>query len=131
MTTLKIHDDATQAASAQLAKKGAETFNVTDKRGRVLTIKRPNLLKQFDLLEVLGDLAENLTYRVYVTPIIYLVAIDGDTDCTPQTRAQVRALIQQLDTDGFEALTAAIKEHFPADTQAQEAKVKKSDELPA
>jgi hypothetical protein len=132
MMTVKIHDtNSSQSASAQVIAKTAGHFNVTDKRGRVLTIKRPNLLKQFDLLEALGDLAENVTYRIYVTPIIYLTAIDGENIDPPLNRSEIKALIQRLDTDGFEALTAAIKEHFPTDTESRETKVKKLAELPA
>jgi hypothetical protein len=131
MTKVTVLDTAS-TPSAQVTAAAAETFQVTDKRGRSLTIKRPNLLRQFDLLEALGsDLAENATYRLFVTPIIYLTAIDNEPLAPPMTLLQVKALIQRLDTDGFEALSAAIREHFPADTRSQEAKVKKSDELPA
>lgn len=117
----------TDTPAEQVTAKAAETFNVTDKRGRVLTIKRPNLIKQFDLLAALGDLAENTTYRLYVTPIIYLVSIDGYA-VVMGTKLQIRVLIERLDNDGFEALTAGIKEHFPTDAQQEEARVKKSDE---
>lgn len=93
-----------------VAQASAET-TVTDARGRVLTMKKPGVLANFRLVELLGDTASNAVYRMMILPIIYVTAIDDDP-VFYRTKRELDALIQRLDEDGLEAATLGLKEHF-------------------
>lgn len=86
---------------------------VTDARGRVLALKRPNVLAQFGLVEMLGAAAENRVLLSMTTPMLYLQSIDGEA-ANFANRRELDAVIQRLDEDGFRALSDGIAEHFTA-----------------
>ncbi|GAC1626781.1 MAG: hypothetical protein NVS9B10_15060 [Nevskia sp.] len=104
----------------------ASEITTTDTRGRVLTLKRPSVLAQFRLVEMLGDTAKNEVYTSMVLPLIYLQKLDGEP-VSFNTKLQMEALIQRLDEPGFAALGEAIATGFtvPATTDEAEAAVKK------
>jgi hypothetical protein len=74
---MTIHESA-QTPSEQATAKGAKTVTVTDGSGRKLTLKKPNVLAQYDLIEALEDTAKNDVYVAMVLPLIYVANIDGD-----------------------------------------------------
>ncbi len=87
-------------------------FHVTDKRGRVITLRKPPFIAQFDLIDALGASAGNETYRGMVTPLLYVAAIDAESVSRPTTKNQLRALAQRLDEDGFVAVGEGIQQYF-------------------
>lgn len=119
-TTEDIHTP-TQA----ILRKEASQVDVTDSRGRTLTLKKPDVLAQFDLIEALGDLAKNDVYRIMCIPAIYVVAIDGSPAPSPSNREQMRALISRLGEEGFEAIKTAIDEHWANSEGGGDENVKK------
>ena len=92
---------------------------VTDTRGRVLTLKRPNVLAQYQLVRMLGNEAsQNQTYLGMVMPLLYLQAVDGEVQNFANQR-ELDGVIQLLDEDGLVALTQGIAENFtPKDEEA-------------
>lgn len=94
-----------------LAKANEEHFAV-DARGRKIRIKKPGVLAQYRLIEALGDLASNVTYRTAVMPLTYVAGIDDVVIHQPKNKLQVEALIQHLDEDGIEAVMAKVVEVF-------------------
>lgn len=101
-------------------------IEVKDARGRVLALRKPNVLAQFRLIEMLGATAENRIYLAMSIPLLYLQSIDGEA-ANFSTRRELEALIQQLDDDGIAALQEAIGEHFaPPSEDATKAVAKKS-----
>lgn len=94
-----------------VAKATAETV-ITDGRGRSIRLKKPGVLAQFRLIEVLGDTAKNEVYMSMVLPLIFITEIDGDTIFPPSRKSEVEALIQRLDEDGISAVQAAVVENF-------------------
>ncbi|EJN07787.1 hypothetical protein [Herbaspirillum sp. YR522] len=85
---------------------------ITDETGRSISIKKPGILDQFDLIEVLGDAAENNVYRSMCIPLLYVSAIDGQPVMKVGSNGEMRALIQRLDEHGFKAVQEGIKQHF-------------------
>jgi len=108
--TIKPH---TATPSEQIVRAANEEFSVTDSLGRVIALKKPGVLAQFDLIEALGDLAKNDVYRIMCIPAIYVVSIKGEVAPPPSNRAQMRALISRLGEEGFVAIKQGIREHFP------------------
>jgi hypothetical protein len=93
---------------------------VTDARGRVLTLRKPNVLAQYRLVDMLGQKAENRVYLAMVLPMLYLYAIDGDVANFANQR-ELEAIIQKLDEEGLEALNDGIGEHFRSGKPEEEA----------
>ena len=91
----------------------AAAVDVKDRRGRTLQIKRPNVLAQYKLVEMLGASAEGRVYLAMVTPLLFLQSIDGEVQNFANKR-EMEAVIQRLDDDGLAALNAGIEEHFGA-----------------
>ena len=101
-------------------------ITVTDKRGRVYTLKRPNVLAHLDLIEILGEAAQNQTYMAMVMPVLFIREIDGEP-VTISSKREFRALIQQLDDDGLVTVATGMREHFmPASAEEAAGQAKKS-----
>jgi len=117
--TIKPADEIVKAAQSEV--------QVTDSLGRVITLKKPGVLAQYRIVEVLGDSAKNEVYMGMVIPLIYVSAIDDDAIFQPSTKREVEALIQQLDEAGIAAIMKGIQESFGAsDPEKDKDTLKKS-----
>lgn len=115
--TLNPSDQIVQQANAETT--------VTDKRGRVIKLKKPGVLAQFRLIEALGDTAKNTVYMGMVLPLIFVTAIDDDPVYLPASKREVEALIQRLDEDGIDAVLQGVQANFGSEDP--EAVKKKSE----
>ena len=115
-------DGAAASPSQILTEKMAQEYVVPVSTGRRITLKKPGLLAQYRLVQVLGgETAANAVYMNMVLPITFVVAIDGIPVPAPTRFAEVEALIQRLDEHGLNACVAGLKEHFGAsETSADE-----------
>ena len=108
-----------------IAKASAEVA-VTDARGRTIRLKKPGVLAQYRLIEILGESAKNEVYVGMVLPLIYVCEIDGDQVAQPNTKREVDGLIQRLDEDGIAAVMNGVQSHFGSvDPEADQAALKK------
>lgn len=100
----------------------AEKINpeVIDSNGRRLSLKHPNALAQYKLVDALGASAENRVYLTMCVPLLYLDAIDGERVNMPNSKMQVEAIIQRLDEPGLNALNDGIAEHFGTTNDSEE-----------
>jgi hypothetical protein len=110
----KLSDQVTAAARAE--------FVVTDSKGRGITLKKPNLLAQFNLVKALGDTA-NMSM---ISPLTYVIAIDGEATLLPQTPRELDALIQRLDEHGYIAVIEGITANFGGNPESKEGELKNS-----
>ncbi len=113
-----IHQD--RKPSTQVTEQASAEITVEDARGRTFTLKKPNVLAQFRLVKMLGDAARNSAYMAMVTPITYVVAIDGEAIVQPQTERELDALIQRLDEPGIMAILDALAENFGNDDSPED-----------
>lgn len=112
MTKATIHKTPSQELIASVS----DETTVKDANGRVITLKKPGVLAQFKLVEVLGDTSSNQVYMGMVMPLIFVSAIDGDPVQTPRSKLQVEALIQRLDEAGIMAVQTKVREHYGQST---------------
>jgi hypothetical protein len=99
----------------------SDDVQVTDARGRVLTLRKPNVLAQYQLVRMLGaDASSNQTYLSMVMPLLYLQSIDGEVVNFSNQR-ELDAAIQKLDEEGLEALAKGIQQNFVRQEDAGEA----------
>lgn len=101
-----------QTPSEQAIAAASKTVTVTDPRGRKITIMKPNVLRQFDLIEMLEETAKNEVYVSMVLPLIYITEIDGVPVLPMSNKIQIRALIQQLGEDGINCVMTSVQQNF-------------------
>ena len=105
MTRLTVNKTAEAITpSEQLIAKAAESKTICDANGRNITLRKPGMLAQFRLVEMLGESAKNQVYLGMVTPLLYVVAVDGDEIRPPAKKSELEALIQRLEEAGVEAV---------------------------
>lgn len=110
MASVTVHDET---PAQEAVRQAAAEATVKDAQGRVLTLKRPSVLAQFQLVKMVGGAAaENQVYMAMILPLLYLAAIDGEAVRPPATQMQLDALIQRLDEDGITALADGVREHY-------------------
>lgn len=101
----------TPTPSQQFIDKAKAEVVVTDPKGRVIVLKRPGILGQFRLIELLGETASNAVYVNMVLPLIYVSSIDGEA-CSFTSKRQLEALILQLDEDGLSTVMEGVSTNF-------------------
>jgi hypothetical protein len=67
-------------------------------------IKRPGVLQQFRVVEILGDSAKNETYMNMLAPILWVSEIDGEPEAPPTTKREIESRIQRLGEEGISAI---------------------------
>lgn len=121
MTKVTVNPTPSDEAVA----KATAAVSVTDAGGRTIVLKKPGVLAQYRLVEMMGDSAKNDVYMNMVLPLIFVTSIDGDPVAMPSTKRELEALIQRLDEDGIAAVVAGVQEHFGApDPEKDKAAVK-------
>lgn len=100
------------------------TADITDERGRVITLTKPGVLAQFRQVEMLGQTASNPAYMQMVFPLLFVSAIDGDP-VQITTKRELEALIQRLDEPGLMAVEKGMMENWgKQDPDADKAAIK-------
>ena len=86
-------------------------MQVTDSRGRVLKLRKLDILSESRLVRMLGqDAVTNTIYmNGYVLPAVMVSEIDGEAQYLPISEREMEALIQRLDNDGIEAVLNHLK----------------------
>jgi len=103
-------ETAGESPSDELVKKAQEEVLAEDANGRIITLRKPGVLAQFRMVEMLGETAANQTYMSMVLPLIYVTAIDGEPVPAPSTKRELEALIQRLDEEGVGAVAVKVME---------------------
>lgn len=103
--------------------------NVIDASGRVIKLRMPDALDEFDLNSALGDDSTNLGCAGMAHSLLYVESINGEPFTQPRSNAQIRAGIRILGRDGMkavaEALQAYAEETKIANEQEQSKAIKK------
>lgn len=110
-------DQAPQAAAQPAAPKLADV--ITDAAGRRITLKKPPVLQQYNVILAVGpEAARNETWMQMVNPLLWVTEIDGDPVRFPRSKAEVDALIQRLDEHGVETVLDWVMQQAVAAQQA-------------
>ena len=119
--------EAAAPATQQVMAKASEEHLVEDARKRIITLKRPGVLAQYRLVEMVGESAKNEVYMGMVLPLIFVAAIDNEPVRMPVNRREIDALIERLEEDGIAAVMKGVQEHFGGsrDPEADKAAIKK------
>lgn len=109
---VKVTLNPTPSPTDEVIARAKGEIVVVDDKGRTIKIKKPGVLAQYRLIEVLGQTAANATYMNMVMPLIYVAEIDGDVVFQPSTKREVEALIQRLEEEGINAVMDAVSANF-------------------
>jgi len=124
---LTVRESTEAAPSKQVTRDANFQVTVEAADGRKITLRKPGVLAQFKMIEMLGGAAAaNQVFVNMVLPVTFVVAIDDDPVSRITTRAELDALIQRLDEAGVAKVMEAVPEHFGAqqDPEATKAAVK-------
>lgn len=81
---------------------------ITDSNGRQLELRLLNSLEQLDLFEACGTNASNQPWLAMALLACTVRAIDGHPVPKPINRAQIRAAIAKLGSEGLNAVQTAL-----------------------
>lgn len=84
--------------------------HVIDEQDRVIKLKTPDALDEFDLNSALGQDSVNPGVASMAQALLYVVSIDGEPFIQAKSYAQVRAAIQKLGRHGIQAIIGAANE---------------------
>jgi len=101
MVQIHVHDETKQPAAARRGEPSLEEGRGSFRglTGAVYEVGPVPLLEQFRLVAVLGELAENQTYRRMLFPLQMIRAINGEPVRRPASQLEIDALIQQVGED--------------------------------
>jgi len=122
---LRVTDEGQTSPAQEIVKESQRVETVTTESGRSITIKKPGVLSQFRLIEMVGgDTAQNQVYMAMALPLFWVTEIDGEHVHPPQTKRELEALIQRVEEEGISAIVEGITDKFesPAEEQEEQAK---------
>ncbi|GJJ01585.1 hypothetical protein RugamoR64_21230 [Duganella rhizosphaerae] len=82
--------------------------------GLRIGLKKPNVLRQYQIVETVGASARNEVYMGMVMPLLWVTQIDGDDQPPPSTKRELEALISRLGEDGISAVMGHVAEQADA-----------------
>jgi hypothetical protein len=86
---------------------------VTDARGRSIEVRKLKTLDRMRLLELVGpENSANQQYLGFAMLAYSVSSIDGNPTGRPATKLALEAIVQELDDDGFDAVSKAFTENF-------------------
>lgn len=121
-------DKQPDTPTTQVINKAMAPTQVEDSLGRTIKLRKPGVLAQFRLIEMLGGHAStNDVYMGMVAPLMYISAIDDDDAIVIGTKTELEALIQRLGEEGIQAVMEKVKAVYGVqeDPKAAADKIKK------
>jgi hypothetical protein len=99
--------------SGEVLKTANVEVSITDAKGRVITLRKPGVLAQYRLVEMIGESAKNEVYMGMTLPLLFVSTIDGNLTSIIK-KSELEALIQQLDEEGIKSVMEGVQEYFGA-----------------
>jgi len=111
ITVKTVSDEIITAANA------VETITVGQ---MTIGLKKPGILSQYRIVEVVGESAKNQVYMGMIMPLLWVVEIDGHSEPLPSTKRELEALIQRLGEDSINAIMEHIDSTVSVDAVSTE-----------
>lgn len=123
MAKVKLGEEGSvDTPSEAVVKAAAKVIVLKDELGRKISVKRPGVLGQFHLIEIVGpELAKNAVYLNMTMPVLWVVDIDGEPVFQPASKLELEATIQRLGEEGLTVLmNFVIGDDAPGDIDSKE-----------
>jgi hypothetical protein len=72
-------------------------------------LKKPGVLQQYRIVEIVGDSAKNDVYMAMIMPLLWVVEINGEPEAPVTTKRELEARISRLGEDGIAAIMAQMQ----------------------
>lgn len=95
---------AEKKPSEKLVKNPIDGMEVKDSLGRVLRLRKPDILDQYDLFSAIGEDTRNPACIIMATKTLYVATIDGQVVESPKSLAQFRATLKRIGEEGLLAI---------------------------
>jgi hypothetical protein len=113
--------------SEKIVSNPIDGMQVTDSSGRVLRLRKPDILDMYDLYSAIGEDTKNVACLMLATKCMYVAAIDGSPVECPKSYAQFRATLKRINEFGLTAVDEALLSFEDVKTEKEAIeKVKKS-----
>ena len=89
--------------SEEIVKK-ANQVEIVVAGGMSIGLKKPGVLRQFQIVEVVGESAKNDVYMAMINPMLWIVSIDEDDIPPIGSKLELESLISRLGEDGVHAV---------------------------
>lgn len=114
-----------ETPSENIINEGNKSVKIYDEKGRAIVLKKPNVLDQFRIVEIVGpETAKNEVYMNMIMPVLFVQSID-EIPAMIGKKSELEALISRLGEDGITRVFTAVKENFSAEVGGKE-EIKKS-----
>ncbi|WP_429499379.1 hypothetical protein ACQUFY_20800 [Robbsia andropogonis] len=99
-----------ESALQQFTRQANESLDVTDARGRVIRLKKPNAIARLGFIEAMGESSSNKLWAATVFPVMYVVSLEGVANSVPISKNEIKALYARLDEDGMAAVMRGLED---------------------
>lgn len=107
--SVKVNLNSQLPSEKIIAKQKAQLKDhVIDADGRVIKLRMPDALDEFDLSSALGNDSSNMGCAAMAQSLLYVDSINNEPFLAPKSFAQVRAGIQKLGREGMRAVAEAL-----------------------
>ena len=113
------HVDKDKKPSEKVVANPIDGMEVKDARGRVLRLRKPDILDMYDLFSAIGEDTKNPACIMMATQVIYVATIDGQVVECPKSLAQFRATLKRVGEDGINAVSDAFASIDQAKTEKE------------
>lgn len=96
-----------------------EGLETIDEKGRVFTLKTPDVLDEYDLMSALGEDSSNNACLGMASTMLFVGKIDGLIFESPKSYSEIRAGIKRIGREGFKALAEFIQEQSKTSTKEE------------
>lgn len=87
-------------------------------------LKKPNVLRHYQIVKVVGADAKNEVYMGMVMPLLWIISIDGDDMPPIGSNRELEALISRIGEDGINAVVNHLNQQ--AEPTSSEESIKNS-----
>lgn len=94
--------------SEKVIKNPIDGIEVKDSLGRVLRLRKPDILDHYDLFSAIGEDTRNPACVMMATKVLYVATIDGLVVECPKSLAQFRATLKRIGEEGMLAIDEVI-----------------------
>ena len=95
--------------SEKIVKNPIDGMKVTDSLGRVLVLRKPDILDMYDLYSAIGDDSSNHMCFMMATKCLYVATIDGNVIQCPKSLSEFRATLKRVGDSGINAVNDAFE----------------------
>ena len=108
-TVKKVTSEKVLTPSEEIINSKNILHEITDERGRSITLKQPKLVDQYKFIRVLGKDSENAVFAQIVTPLLWVKSIDDVPFSMPSSLNEIWAAVDRLDEEGIDAINEFVK----------------------